>query len=324
MTTHPLRHTRDPAHEHRIAQVRQFNRFYTRHIGVLQRGHLDTEFSLGEVRVLYELAHRGTATAAELAADLDLDAGYLSRMLQSFGRKRLVARRRHPNDGRRRVLSLTAAGRATFSTLDRGAMDNVAQLIDHLEPDQRATLVAAMQTIEQLLRPDTQSPPVLPSAGSSSVLRQPEPGDLGWVLHRHGALYAREYGWDWRFEGLVAGVLSTFVANYTPSRERCWIAERDDAIVGSVFIVQESAAVARLRLLYVEPSARGAGVGRALVRECIRFARRVGYQRITLWTNSVLVAARRIYEAEGFELKETGLHDHFGVELTGETWELVL
>ncbi len=306
-----------------VAQIRQFNRFYTRKIGVLQRGHLDSEFSLGEIRVLYELAHRDATTAAELAAHLNLDPGYLSRMLRAFGRKRLVGRKRHPDDGRQRLLTLTAAGKAAFATLDRRAGNEIGQLIAHLRPAQHDALVAAMGTIERLLEPA----PATTSTLASTVpftMRPPEPGDLGWILHRQGALYAREYGWDWRFEGLVAGVLAEFIANFVPSRERCWIAARDGAIIGSVFVMQQSAAVARLRLLYVEPTARGLGLGRALVRECIHFARRVGYQRLSLWTNSVLTAARRLYESEGFVLTETGLHDHFGVELTGETWELVL
>lgn len=320
----PDSHTaHDTPHGSRIAEVRRFNRFYTRQIGVLQRGHLDSAYSLGEVRVLYELSHRGSTTAAELAADLTLDPGYLSRVLRAFGRKRLVARKRHPDDGRQRVVTLTAAGRAAVATLDRSADDEVAGLIAHLSSNDQNALIAAMKSIERLLVPSA-------SATSSKLeaspyrLRQPEPGDLGWILHRHGALYAREYGWDWRFEGLAAEVLSDFVANFVPSRERCWIAERDHVVVGSVFVVQQSASVARLRLLYVEPSARGQGLGRALVNECIQFARRVGYQQLTLWTNSVLTSARRIYESEGFVLKETGLHDRFGVELTGETWELNL
>ncbi|MEQ1690377.1 MAG: bifunctional helix-turn-helix transcriptional regulator/GNAT family N-acetyltransferase [Gemmatimonas sp.] len=280
---------------------------------------------MAEIRVLYELAHRDATTASALAADLSLDPGYLSRLLRAFVKKRLVARKQHPDDRRLRVLSLTAAGQTAFAALDRTADDDVARMLTHLRPDQSDALAAAMQCIENLLEP---APVALanarPPKAVAYLLRQPEPGDLGWILHRHGALYAREYGWDWRFEGLVAGVLSEFVANFVPSRERCWIAERNREIVGSVFVVQQSATVARLRLLYVEPSARGLGLGRELVRECVRFARRVGYQRMTLWTNSVLTSARAIYESEGFVLTETGLHDHFGVELTGETWELPL
>ncbi len=306
-----------------VAQIRQFNRFYARKIGVLQRGHLDSEFSLGEIRVLYELAHRDATTAAELSENLNLDPGYLSRMLRAFGRQRLVARKRHPDDGRQRLLSLTAAGKAAFATLDHRAGDDIGQLIAHLQPAQHDALVAAMETIELLLEPSADTASTLASA-VPFTMRPPEPGDMGWILHRHGVLYAREYGWDWRFEGLVAEVLAEFIADYVPSRERCWIAERGGAIIGSVFVVQQSASVARLRLLYVEPTARGFGLGRALVRECIRFARRVGYQRLSLWTNSVLTAARHVYASEGFVLTETGLHDHFGVELTGETWELVL
>lgn len=317
--------TPDQAPNARVADVRRFNRFYTRRIGVLRHGQLPSDYSMAEIRVLYELAHRDATTASALAADLSLDPGYLSRLLRAFVKKRLVARKQHPDDRRLRVLSLTAAGQTAFAALDRTADDDVARMLTHLRPDQSDALAAAMQCIENLLEP---APVALanarPPKAVAYLLRQPEPGDLGWILHRHGALYAREYGWDWRFEGLVAGVLSEFVANFVPSRERCWIAERNREIVGSVFVVQQSATVARLRLLYVEPSARGLGLGRELVRECVRFARRVGYQRMTLWTNSVLTSARAIYESEGFVLTETGLHDHFGVELTGETWELPL
>jgi DNA-binding MarR family transcriptional regulator/GNAT superfamily N-acetyltransferase len=302
----------------RIDEIRRFNRFYTRQIGVLRRGHLDSEFTLAEVRVLYELANRPTTTAAQLAEELDLDAGYLSRMLRGFSRKRLISRKRQIDDGRERAISLTPAGRAVFAQLDQVAREGIANLIAPLDSREQSELVGAMTVIERLLGSSasssrTPSPPW--------VLRQPDPGDLGWILHRHGVLYTREYGWDWRFEGLVAGVLSEFVAKFVPSRDRCWVAERDGKIIGSVFVVQSSPTLARLRLLYVEPSARGLGVGRALVRECLQFARKAGYQRMTLWTNSVLTSARRIYEAEGFELTESGLHDHFGVELTGETWE---
>lgn len=302
----------------RIDEIRRFNRFYTRQIGVLRRGHLDSEFTLAEVRVLYELANRPPTTAAQLAEALDLDAGYLSRMLRGFSRKRLISRKRQTDDGRQRAISLTAAGRAVFAQLDQVARNVIANLIAPLDPREQSELVGAMAVIERLLGASVSSS-TTPSP--SWVLRQPDPGDLGWILHRHGVLYTREYGWDWRFEGLVAGVLSEFVAKFVPSRDRCWVAERDGKIIGSVFVVQSSPTLARLRLLYVEPSARGLGVGRALVRECLQFARKAGYQRMTLWTNSVLTSARRIYEAEGFELTETGLHDHFGVELTGETWE---
>ena len=302
----------------RVEEIRRFNRFYTRQIGVLRRGHLNSEFTLAETRVLYELAHRPSTTAAQLAAELDLDAGYLSRMLRGFSRKRLISRKRQTDDGRERSVSLTAAGRTVFAQLDQMARDLVVKLIAPLDAGEQDELAASMAVIERLL-----DSAATPSTTSSPpwVLRPPDPGDLGWILHRQGVLYTREYGWDWRFEGLLAGVLSEFVSNFMPSRDRCWVAERDGKIVGSVFVVHASPTLARLRLLYVEPSARGLGLGRALVRECLEFARKAGYQRMTLWTNSVLTSARRIYEAEGFQLTESGLHDHFGVELTGETWE---
>ena len=300
----------------RVAAVRRFNRFYTQKIGVLGEGLLGSPFSLSEARVLYELAHREAPTATELATDLGLDAGYLSRILRDFARRRLLARRRSRADGRRRHLSLTTRGRKAFAPLDIRSRDEIATLLGALPAPEQHRLVEAMQTIEELL-----GRRVAPTA---YVLRPPRPGDFGWVVHRHGALYAQEYGWDQRFEGLVAGVVAKLAAGLDPERERGWIAEKDGAPVGSVFLVRQSATVAQLRLLLVEPRARGLGIGARLVEECVRFARSAGYRKITLWTNSVLRAARRIYVRAGFRLAASTRHRSFGADLVGETWELRL
>lgn len=297
-----------------VAAARRFNRFYTRHIGVLDEGHLESEFSLAEVRVMYELAHRDGPTATELARDLALDAGYLSRILRGFRKRGLLDRERSRTDGRRTHLRLTRRGRATFAALESRAADDVARSLRPLGPGDRQRLVGAMRTIESVLAPEASSEPTI-------TIREPRPGDLGWVVHRHGALYWEEYGWDERFEALVARVAADYVQQRDPARERCWIAERGGEIVGSVFLVKKSATVAKLRLLLVEPSARGLGVGTRLVDECIRFAREAGYRKITLWTNSVLLAARRIYERAGFELVLAEEHESFGHKLTAETWE---
>jgi DNA-binding MarR family transcriptional regulator/GNAT superfamily N-acetyltransferase len=299
-------------HERRVAAVRRFNRFYTSRIGVLH--YLGSDFSLAEVRVLYELAHRADPPAAtELCRDLGVDAGYLSRLLRGFERRRLITRTRSEIDGRRSHVALTAAGRAAFAPLGARSHDEIAALLAPLaEPDQQR-LVEAMQTIEGILGGRDRTPPF--------TLRPHRPGDMGWVVQRHGALYAEEYGWDERFEALVAGIVAKFIEHYDAARERCWIAEKDGERVGSVFLVRRSATVAQLRLLLVEPRARGLGVGTHLVAECERFARDVGYRTIVLWTNSVLLAARRIYEAAGYRLTKKERHTSFGHDLIGETWE---
>jgi DNA-binding MarR family transcriptional regulator/GNAT superfamily N-acetyltransferase len=296
----------------RVAAVRRFNRFYTSRIGVLH--YLGSDFSLAEVRVLYELAHRADPpTATELCRELGVDAGYLSRLLRGFERRRLITRTRSDVDGRRSHVGLTAAGRAAFAPLGARSHDEIAALLAPLaEPDQQR-LIEAMQTIEGILGGRDRTPPV--------TLRPHRPGDMGWVVQRHGALYAEEYGWDERFEALVAGIVARFIERYDAARERCWIAEKDGERVGSVFLVHRSATVAQLRLLLVEPSARGLGVGTRLVAECERFAREVGYRSIVLWTNSVLTAARRIYEAAGYHLTKKERHTSFGHDLVGETWE---
>ncbi len=297
-----------------VAAVRRFNRFYTRRIGILNEGHLRSPFSLAEVRVLYELAHRD-----ELAQELDLDAGYLSRILRRFQTQGLLARTPSAADGRQSHLRLTDAGRETFTALNARSSDEIAAMLAALSPAEQRRLVEAMRAIERLLgaRAEPRTP---------YVLRPHQPGDIGWVIHRHGALYAQEYGWDERFEALVAEIAAKFIRDFDPRRERCWIAERDGESVGSVFLVRhpDAEGVAKLRLLLVEPSARGLGIGTRLVDECVRFARRAGYRTITLWTQSVLHAARRIYEHAGFRLVREEPHTSFGHDLVGETWEMTL
>jgi DNA-binding MarR family transcriptional regulator/GNAT superfamily N-acetyltransferase len=300
-----------------VAAVRQFNRFYTKQIGVLREGHLESPFSLTEVRVLYELAHREGLTASDLVKELGLDSGYVSRILRSFERRGIVAKARSDTDGRRAHLSLSDEGRRSFAALDQRADAEIDTIMSRLADDDRGRVVDAMGTIERILAPT-------PSARRSYLIRTHQPGDLGWVVFRHGVLYSREYGWDERFEALVAQIVSEFVQNFDPRRERCWIAEMDGERVGSVFLVRKTDTIAKLRLLLVEPAARGHGVGHRLVDECIRFARHARYERITLWTNSVLHAARRIYEQAGFELVSEEPHTLFGPSEMSQTWELAL
>jgi len=300
-----------------IATIRRFNRFYTRKIGVLNDGLLDSPFSLTEGRVLDELAHRPGLTATELGRELGLDAGYLSRLLARFVRRRLLARHRSSQDARRAHLRLTAAGRRTFVRLDRRSSGQIAGMVRHLAAPDQTRLAALLDGVRHLVAgPDERTGPV--------VLRAPGPGDLGWVVQRHGALYAAEYHWDETFEALVARIVADFVDHRDPRRERAWIAEADGHPVGCVFLVRESATVAKLRLLLVEPSARGRGVGHQLVAACIAFARKAGYRKLTLWTNSVLTAARRIYEQAGFRLVKAEPHHRFGHDLIGQHWELDL
>jgi len=306
-----------PVPDSRVQAVRRFNRFYTRQIGVLESGLLGSPFSLTETRVLYELAHRDDLTAAVLTRELGLDAGYLSRMLAAFSKQGLVKRTRSKTDSRRTLLGLTAKGRRTFSPLDRRASEQVAGVLGQLPVAGQKRLVESMDAVEELLGAPVEEPPAF-------RLRPPEPGDLGWVIHRHGVLYAREYGWDERFEALVAQILAQFVQSFDPKRERCWIAERGGVIVGSVFLVKESERVAKLRVMYVEPEARGLGIGKRLVDECLRFARAAGYAKITLWTNSVLLAARHVYAKAGFRMVRSEPLEDFGQRLVAETWERAL
>ena len=300
-----------------VAAVRRFNRFYTRQIGVLRHGLLNSPYSLAEARVLYEIAHRQQPTATELGQDLQLDAGYLSRILRSFEHRGLLSKQASPKDARQSLLSLTAMGRTEQSTLEAASNAEVGAMLGVLPVDRQTRLLRAMQAIEKLLGPGEAS-------REPYLLRTHRPGDMGWIVHRHGLLYAQEYGWDETFEALVAEIAAKFIREFKPERERCWVAERDGEILGSVFLVEQSAAVAQLRLLLVEPSARGLGIGRRLVEECIRFARQAGYDRITLWTNDILTSARRIYEAAGFKLVGEEKHHSFGHDLVGQTWELRL
>ena len=301
-----------------VAAVRAFNRFYTHKIGVLDEGLLASAYSLAEVRVLWELAQRKQATATELRRDLGLDAGYLSRILATLESRRLLTRKPAPDDKRHQLLALTARGRRVFNGLDVRSADEIERLLRPLDGAARRALVGSMQKIEALLG-GSAAP-----ASSAYVVREPEAGDLGWIVHRHGVLYAHEYGWDARFEGLVADVVARFAAGGDAARERCFIAERDGAIVGSVLCVDHSRTVAKLRLLLVEPSARGLGIGARLIDECIRFARAAGYRRLELWTNSVLTAARRLYERAGFVLVDEAPHRQFGKGLVGQTFRLTL
>jgi DNA-binding MarR family transcriptional regulator/GNAT superfamily N-acetyltransferase len=305
---------RPPARD--VAAVRRFNRFFTRQIGVLDEGHLGSPFSLTEVRVLYELAHHGGTTAARLTRTLGLDEGYVSRILQRFGRMGLVRRTRSKADARAASLSLTARGATAFGPLDARADDAIRELLAPLSPSARKTVVGGMRQIEHALGG--------PIAGSVVRLRTHRPGDLGWIVHRHGALYAQEYGYDERFEAIVAEIAAGFLRTFDPKRERCWLADRDGEILGSVMLVRKSPTVAKLRLLYLEPHARGLGLGRRLVQECIDFARTAGYRRMTLWTQSSLTAARHIYETAGFRRTGSKVHSDFGPREAAETWDLEL
>jgi DNA-binding MarR family transcriptional regulator/GNAT superfamily N-acetyltransferase len=304
--------TPDPALQ--IEAVRRYNRFYTRKIGVLEEGFLKSPFSLTETRVLYELAHRDETTASLLAEELGLNAGYLSRILRRFQDQRLVERKRSEKDGRQSLLTLTAKGRTAFARLEEESKRQVGAMMDPLSDSERRSLVSAMNGIERLLGGSHE--PRVPY-----LLRPPEPGDLGWVVHRHGALYAREYGYDETFEALVAEIVAKFVQSFDPKKERAWIAERDGENVGSVFLVRETDDVAKLRLLLVEPKARGLGIGKRLVDECLRFAQKRGYKKIRLWTQDELHAARRIYEDAGFRVVQKEPHRSFGHDLVAEIWE---
>lgn len=303
-----------------VERIRRFNRFYTRLVGALDEAHLETPYSLAEGRVLFELAHRDHPTATIVGAELGLDAGYLSRLLRRLERRRLIKRTRSPADGRESHLALTAAGRAAFESLDRRATDAIGRLLEPLDEDGRRALVGAMGTVGALLGAEAGD------RANTVVLRPPRAGDLGWVVHRHDALYSSEYGWNQRFMALVSRVVADYVESYDPARDCCWIAELNGERVGSVFVTKDPArpGVAKLRLLVVERSARGHGIGRRLVDECTRFARDAGYHTISLWTNSVLTAARKLYVEAGYRLVKEEPNDMFGPKLTAETWEMAL
>lgn len=295
-----------------VARVRRFNRFYTRVIGVLQAGLAGTRYSLTEARVLFELAQRDAVEVAELRRMLDLDAGYLSRILGRFTTDGLVVREQSAGDARRQTVRLTDAGAAEFALLDAAQVEAVEQVVQPLPGEQRARLIAAMDTIRWTLG-DIPRP-------QGYLLRPPQPGDFGWIVARHGALYAQEYGWDGTFEALVARIVADYLQHQDPRREAAWIAEVDGAPAGCVCCVAADESTAKLRLLLVEPSARGLGIGGRLVEECLRFARHAGYQRMTLWTTDAQTDARRIYERAGFGLDEECPQHSFGHDLRGQTW----
>ena len=296
----------------RVAAVRAFNRFYTNVIGLLREGLLRTPYSLTEARVIFELAQRDATELAELRRELDIDAGYLTRILARFEADGLVEKERSETDRRRYVARLTPRGRAAFAMLDRRSAEEVGAMLSRLGEVEQRRLVAAMGAIRGILEPSRRS--------KSCALRSPQAGDFGWVIHRHGALYAEEYGWDESFEALVARIVADYVENRDPRVENAWIAELDGEPGGSVFCVKKDARVAQLRLLLVEPRARGLGIGTQLVERSVDFARRAGYERIMLWTNDVLDDARRIYERTGFELEEEAPHHSFGRDLVGQNW----
>ena len=299
-----------------VAAIRAFNRFYTRKIGVVD-GVASSPFSLAEARVLYELAHREHPTATDIRKELGLDAGYMSRILRDFERRKLVTRQQSKTDERQRFLSLTAKGRRAFAPLDERSNRSVAAMLEEHSPAERKQLVDAVKTVRRLLGDKVE--PKTPY-----LLRQHQPGDLGWLVHRQAILYADEYGWDGTYEALAAEIVAQFIKNYDPKRERCWIAEKDGERVGAVFVAKASDEVAKLRLLHLEREARGLGIGKRLVEECVRFARRAGYQKMTLWTQNILHAARHIYKQAGFHVVREEQHHSFGKDLTAETWELDL
>ena len=301
----------------RIAAVRRFNRFYTQQLGVLQPAWLDSPFSLTEARVLYEIGHRDGATATDIARDLDLDAGYLSRILRRFRRSGLVRRQVSAADRRQSFLSMTVRGGKAFAPLEKRAQLQVGALLARLSPLEQEHLVSSMRAIETMVA-------AKPKAASEIILRDPRPGDLGWVVARHAELYLQEFGWAGNFEGVCAQIVADFAANVDPSYDRGWIAEIDGRNAGSVFLVKHTERIARLRLLLVEPVARGRGLGTRLTEECIRFARERGYQSITLWTHSVLTTARHIYERAGFRLRSSEAKRNFGRDVVSEHWDLAL
>ena len=300
-----------------VEAVRRFSRFYTRQVGVLHEGYNGSEFSLTEARIIYELAHREAATASDLAKSLGLDPGYLSRILKAFLERGLIQRQASDTDARQYVLSLTESGQQRFAALNARSRSDMGRMLGALTPRQQQRLIVAMNEIESLLSAE-------PERGAAYILRPQQPGDIGWAVQRHGELYAREYGFDETFEALAAEIGAKFLKEFDPKKERAWIAEKDGENVGCVFLVKQSDEVAKLRMLLVEPKARGLGIGKRLVEECIRFARHKGYKKMTLWTNDILVAACRLYQELGFKLVAEERHHSFGHHLVGQTWELDL
>jgi DNA-binding MarR family transcriptional regulator/GNAT superfamily N-acetyltransferase len=301
-----------------VAEIRRFNRYYTGVIGLLDEHFLRSPFTLSEGRVLYELAHRDGLTASDLVQSLRLDPGYLSRVLSRFEKKKLLKRRTRVEDRRQAALTLTAGGKAAFRQLNKTSQDEIGAMVAGLDEGQLRRLTQSLAQVRRILaRSRDDGPPLF-------VLRDHRVGDMGWIIHRQARLYAEEYGWNEEFEALVAEITAKFIRNFDPARDRCWVAEMDGEIVGAVFLVKDSDEVARLRLLHVDAKARGQGLGRRLVEECIRFARANGYKTLTLWTNDILIAARRIYEAAGFELIKEEKHRSFGKDLVGQHWNLAL
>lgn len=303
--------------ERDVAAVRRFNRFYTQKIGVLGEGWLRSPFTLTEARVLYEVAHRVDATATELARDLGLDAGYLSRIIANFEKKKLLKRTPSETDGRRYHLSLTDKGRKTFAPLEESTRADVAAMLDAMPPAERHSMVRAMDAIEAAMGAAASHTP-------GYILRAPKPGDLTLVISRQARLYAEEYGWNAEFEWMAGEIAVNFAKTFDAAKERCWIAERDGAVIGSIFLVKDSDTVAKLRLLYVDAAARGLGLGKRLVEECVAQARAFGYKKLILWTNDILAAARGIYIRQGFRLVKEERHHSFGKDLVGQYWELDL
>ena len=299
----------------RIAAVRQFNRFYTQHLGVLNDGFLDSPFSLTQARVLYEIRERGGTTATDIGRDLGLDAGYLSRILAQFEKAGLIRKERSPCDGRQSLLSITAIGRKAMDHLERRTVRQVGDVLHRLSDPEQDHLVSAMRAVERMIAP-------APKAESEIILREPKPGDLGWIVERHATLYLQEYGWAGNFEGVCAQIVADYAMKFDPSCERCWIAEMDGQNVGSVFLVKDTEEIARIRLLLVDPIARGRGLGTRLTEECVRFARERGYRGITLWTHSVLLPARHIYAKAGFTLTSSEKRKSFGQDVVSENWDL--
>jgi DNA-binding MarR family transcriptional regulator/GNAT superfamily N-acetyltransferase len=305
------------ASDERISAVRHFNRFFTRQIGVLREGLLHSPFSLTEARIIFELANRDNLTASVLGSELGLDGGYLSRILKKLEQQNLIEKTRSASDGRRRLISLTQDGQDAFSLLDNRSKEEITEMLGELSESDQHRLINAMHTIESILGHALKY-------AEPFYLRHHESGDMGWVIQQHGLVYKQEYGWDESFEALVAQICADFINNYSPQKERCWIAEMQGEQVGSVFCVKASEDVAKLRLLLVVPKARGLGLGTRLVEECIRFAERAGYKKLTLWTNDILVESRRIYQKKGFELVEEEKHHSFGHDLVGQNWDLML
>jgi DNA-binding MarR family transcriptional regulator/GNAT superfamily N-acetyltransferase len=306
--------------ERRIAAVRSFNRFYTRQIGVLRKNFLDSPYTLGEARVLYEIGRRRLPTASDVGRALDLDAGYLSRVLRNFEKSGLIVRTASAQDARRSYLALTMRGKKVMASLNARSQRDVSNMLGKLEGVDQQQLMAAMNTIETLLG----GAPEEEQSGSRYILREPRPGDFGWVVKRHAELYAQEYQWREPFEGVCAQIVADFVNKYDPKLERCWIAEMNGENVGCIFVAKDSVEVARIRLLLVDPKARGLGLGARLTDECIKFARGAGYKKMTLWTHRVLTAARHIYEKAGFKLMRSENHHDWGPPVVSEHWDLEL